>query len=380
MNEDSTQENLHNIVQRDLALADAQLPDDETTTDMSVPQPETSPADAIVPTKLWRSNDVYVQHFYTMSQIDVTDGNWHDLYIANGTYLPPSGPVTIESISQLTQLTLGDLMGLPIGNIYGSQWTSNNRESRSSNQLNKYTWGKLNNVSVQLGNFSVTIERDASGGIQFKDEPLFEVTFTPNLSVHFETEDGSLMPTSGYTTNLKEGINFYGSISSSWYLLDELSMKYVDPKGGNKVVWYYPNLAEFLTHQYRNGVEVGFSMPPRAWINEPLYTCYIRMINVPRGISNIKVYLAYTSHMKAHWSAAAFQEDSHGSFPLPGTAVPTALRYVPPVIIRQIHPIDPMAMYQSVEDGKIEFSTFQSKHINRWKDGKRYKKMYLRSS
>lgn len=368
MIDDQDTDTSHVIIARSIALADATTADDDID-NMSVPQPEVSPQSAVVPTKLWNSNDVCVQHFFTMQQLDVTDGNWHDLPMGQTSGLNTNGVRTENLINELLAINISDLVGNPIGLQDITLWS---RETRSQNQLFKYVFAKLNNVNVELGNFSVTIERDASGGIQFKDNPIFEVCFAPNLSINTETDDGRLMPNSSFSTDLKAGISYSMNISSSLFILDELCMQYKIPKTG-KSVWYFPTIAEFLTNNYPDNVKVGWSMPPRCWLDSPTFSVKIRMVNVPRGVSNIKIYLAYTSNTKAHWTGMCYQDENHLIFPQMGTAVPTALINIPYSIIRQIHPRDPLAMYLSVENNKIEYTNEQLQLLNKYKNRKRQK-------
>lgn len=363
MNDDLEQETGHQIIARGIALAEGQTNDDNYLA-MSVPQPEVKPRDAIVPTKIWNSNDVCIQHFFTMEQLDVTDGNWHALNIAHSTAVATDGNMFETIVGDITAISLYDLMGGPIGFQIGNMWKG--RETRSNNELYKYTWGRLKNVSVELGNFSVTIERDASGGIQFKDEPVFEIAFAPNLGVKIEPEDGNLMPNSSYSSTLSEGITMSINLASSLFLLDELTMKY-KPEGKNYYVYYYPTIAGLLANDYPPNVKHDFTMPPRYWLHSPTFTCFIRMVNVPRGVSNIKIYLAYTSNVKAHWDCYCFQSEQYLQYVPPGTKVPMSLTNVPYSAVRKIHPRNPLAIYSTVENQKIDYSVDQMQLLSKYK-------------
>lgn len=364
--DDNIQIEHSHIVARSIALADAQTTANDTSDKMEIPQAEVKPKNAVVPTKLWNSDDVCIQKFFTMEQIDVTNGNWHDVPIAHTTGLNLAGNLVEDVTADMLAISFNDLMGIPTGYQNVPTWSS--RETRSQNNLHKYCFGKLNSLTVQLGNFSVTIERDASGGIQFKDDPLFEVCFTPTLSIVTESEYSALMPNSSYTSNLSEGISLGMDISSSLIILDELGMKYkVVASTPPKWVWYYPTVAQYLSNKFPDNVSNDITMPPRSWLNTPTYACKIRMINVPRGVSNIKVYLAYTSHVKAHWSAHCYQDENNLQFPPMGSVIPKAIENVPLKIIRQIHPRDPLAIYLSVERNKIEYDAYQSRLLNKYK-------------
>lgn len=325
MNDDSLQETAHVIVQRDIAQAEATTTGDNQDTEMSVPQPEIGPASTKVPTKLHSNVDVTTQIFDSSYGIEVTDGNWKHLPVwACGTI--DGTTIGWKDIYSYAEMTFDQLLGVPLAGKHSTESTAaSSKITYNQNGIAKFNIGRLKESHVKLGNFTVTIERDSSGGVQMKDEPIFEVQITPLKTLkRGQYGDYPAYPSTTYLSTLKEGLTASFSVDSGLLHIHEL-VKRITVTGSPTRYWYQ-NMRDWLLNEEPAGVIPEDTLPARPQLNSPIYHYWIRMVNVPRGLSNIKIYLNYTCELQSHWYCTQYLEDLLPIFPYYGTVVPQAIQ------------------------------------------------------
>lgn len=313
-------------VQSDIANAICTF--DNKSNKMAVPQPEVKIGTSVVPTKLNENPDLLTQIFIgSMDHIDVTDGNWHPLPIWQNSVLNfQSGLTTTTNQYDYRTIAMDQRLGIPAIGLRSFQGSIQNaRTTFTKNRIENYNMGRIKSSSITLGNFMFTIEKDSTGGIQMKDQPVFEIQCVPVLNFNPGDELGALeYPVTTYTSTLAEGITTSIDVSSGLFFLDSLELKTTSVSG--KEFYWYQTFSEWMLSYLPSGVNPRPpNLAPRPRLNSPIYKYYIRMVNIPRGVSNIKATLGYTAHMKTHWYCCQWEEEKIGILPPLGTAVPSAM-------------------------------------------------------
>lgn len=285
------------------ALADATMASATSPDNNHIP--EIGPTTGHVPNKLVADTYTFQQNQW-METIDVTDGGWKPVYLWTGSTADNTGKVNDYVTNTIGQISMQDVIGIPPDVAIST--SANARKTVDSTLYYSYIYGKLQNISVHAKNFLVTVERDSSGGVQWKDEPIFEVQTAP---VHRFDANTSTNATYGcpntYTTSLKEGLKWGNSFTmasaprTQYYGFIAVS--------GTPTPRYvrYQKVFEWLSMSFPQ-VPTGSSItytPDQYWyplLHEPFYATWIRCINIPRGLSNIKVSLSYSSELRATWS------------------------------------------------------------------------------
>lgn len=184
--------------------------------------------------------------------------------------------------------------------------------------LDYYAWNKLNSFNLHLKNFQFLVERDASGGIQLKDNPVFEVMFLPVLPVPDTrtTEDTTVDPLFFETgnviqTDLKSGIHIQTGCRSGWGVPADMYYN----SGGTSPRWIHRSVYEWGFKSYGSIAEpiqgitdatadwnTKLAYIPRGVSYNPFSICMIRMINAPTN-TNIITQLSFEIELTANWSA-----------------------------------------------------------------------------
>lgn len=281
---------------------------------MSVPQPESTSSPGHISSKLSAENYT-IQRFRWMFPLDVTTGNWENLYIWSQSEItnitPTAVTVGAQNVTNISNINFAELMGIPDGGVTTNPNDTVNNTSYTTfdNTLyDQFTWGRLNNVNVKLGNFMVSVERDSSGGIQWKDEPVFEIQMVP--VVQFRKNGGyaaPFMPATTYTTTLKEGINMSCNFNMGLVSRENIPARVRDKTStGSNVYFIYPEVGEWLNGEMRalkDNWEISWLLENQGYprVENVIYLYYIRLVNIPRGLTNVKVTLGYTAELKANW-------------------------------------------------------------------------------
>lgn len=245
-----------------------------------------------------------------MAPIDVTSGNWVNLPIfrdANFQYA--TSKVVAQDVYVWSTLGMDLLSGIT-NSIFGSDTNTNDPTAELTYEhtwWNQYIYGKLNGIKIHLKNFLVSVERDTSGGIQWKDEPVFEIQYVP-IADTFSTSPGGLprMNTYTYTTTLKEGIELGTNITMGIINRGQLAGKVQNTDDPSKAYVFYPTLGEFLKGEilpignFTQDWDMSLFGSPQ--LHSIPYGISIRLINIPRGLSNIRVTLGYSAELKAFWT------------------------------------------------------------------------------
>lgn len=185
--------------------------------------------------------------------------------------------------------------------------------------IDYYAWNKLNNASLELKNFLVTIERDTSGGVQVKDNLVFEVMFLPTLPTDqsMQVDQTKLKPIffeSGNVTqtDLKNGITVPMNIHSDWGIAADF---YYASNAVNGQKWVHRALWEWCFRSYGTPVDPilkvldtsadfnkRIAFVPRTATCSLYSLIFMRCINLPT-MTNVKVNLTYQAELKANWTA-----------------------------------------------------------------------------
>lgn len=274
--------------------------------------PEIGPSSGHVPNKLAGDTFTFQSHQW-LEPVDVTDGNWHDLTIwrtmhAGGT----ANELATYNVGNIGMIKMQDIIGIPRTDKMTSTAAPTSYVTGDSTMYYNYAYGALNSISVHLKNFLVTVERDSSGGIQWKDEPVFEVQVYPidNILGRYVSNAVAWNPANVYTSTLKEGIKLGNSLNMSLTPRDQY-FGYKNTATTGIVYASYMTFGEFLREEFfppSSGdiaVAWGDKIPWYAHLHNPIYAVSVRIINIPRGLSNIKVTLSYSSELTSNWTLKA---------------------------------------------------------------------------
>lgn len=265
--------------------------------------PNIGPSTGDIPNRLIAQTSRVVFHRW-MQPIDITDGNWKTLPIWYDAALDwATGKLTDRPVGNIFDLSMYTIMGgvhQSLGNPYD---TTDAVATMDQNEMLHYTHGRLKNIGIHLKNFLVQVERDTSGGVQWKDEPVFEIQLFP-VSNYLPSESSitSAAPAYCYTTTLKEGYKAGCSFTCGVF---EKAHSIAATLNINNVTYYtYPSIGEWLCDEMPHPA----NLPSLYYRGNPqvhglAYHAYIRLVNIPRGLSNIKVDLSYSAELIANWDS-----------------------------------------------------------------------------
>lgn len=289
MTDDSTE--LSNAIAKDTALAEATTITAMTDTSNLQNQPtshyqhiDTKP-DAI-------SSDVYIQG--KAPNIEITDGKWKDLIlyrVRNVSSKTPNGIITSD-IPGL--IPCNYLLGIPHDE---DNYVDAYAPTYSGDYLGHYLWFKFNYIKFSLKNFMVLVERDTSGGIQLLDDVVFEVRRIYNKSPGAINEGEPENLVTHTLSDLKKGLGMEIPFTQIGYVSKEdLTYKQEITQGAIKqqYVGYF-----YLSHLIvPANLEHALMLP-----NFPQWHYQLRAINLPAGLSNIRVYLSYVWQLHSNVNA-----------------------------------------------------------------------------
>lgn len=288
------------------ALADATTMSDATSADNNH-IPELGPQHGHLPNKLVADTRTF-QYNTWMQPIDVTTGNWVQLPLFKTHRVQGGGKLDTFTVYALPQLSMEQIIGQVNVAMDADDVANDSAYSYDNSMFKDYSWGKLKSIEVHCKNFLVSIERDSSGGIQWKDEPVFEVMAYPLLnwgdgSDPYRVLVDSTQPVHTYTTTLKEGLKTGCSFDMGliyrpqcWGVLIDGTDRYV--KYLNLGCWINNSIPQNISGYVRR-------YNPHVQLQNPFYAYYIRLINIPRGLSNIKVNVGFSSELRVHWYLTA---------------------------------------------------------------------------
>nr|UBJ25953.1 hypothetical protein [Giant panda associated circular DNA virus] len=330
MTDDSVQEIALDRIRRATALADGIF---EDCTMSGVPQPELGPKTQTILAKVSHVPDLTTQVFMNMPTIDVSSGEWVAVPIWQQTKLKDYGLIIqreIETVYNPAALHFDNFLGCQSIELKGnSSIDRTNRQTHAENRIENFWFSKWKGTTIKLGNFALYIERDSSGGIQMRDNPIYEVQLVP---IHDLGQSGkekpvwssqALGPVTTWTSDLSEGLTTHISVSSGL----EFTQSHVKiaKMNSNDFVYVYRNVNEWLRSElptHCNVSDNAENLQPVGRLEAPLYMMYIRLVNAPRGITNWKLTLSYTAQMTSHFEAWAYLEDYISVLPPYGTPFP----------------------------------------------------------
>lgn len=295
MTDDST-ENLVKL-QKGFALADAKMPES------GVPQNiEGQPLPHILD---WGENYDIVDKKCTFEAraystgLDLTDGAWN--FISSGAGFDPTG--TLKSSSGILDQQLDTLLGLiPATASNASTFTS------SGDILANYNWFKLCGYKLSLINFMVVVERDSSGGVQFLDEPVFQIRRLYTIAADQAITVGNTvpLPLTVTTTDLQKGIHLHVPTHTQGWL---------HGKNFQRTSGDYYTVRQFCQSVFNGGADVN-SMG-RLICEVPNYYIGIKLANAPT-LTNIKVTINYRVRVEGYWKCMVTNSGLYRVLAYPG--------------------------------------------------------------
>lgn len=307
---------------------------------------ESGPVKGHLPSKLDSDSGQRTQYTCHNPAIDVTDGQWHALPLANHyeasfdtSPVIGKGNTATYAVSSLFGLKFNDILGITaFGQPTGDSTDINANLIYGLANVSRYAFIRPKSVQIELSNFLVTVERDTSGGIQFKDDIRFEVQAMPVTDLRstgldvFTENYLTNYPSTSFITDFTKGLKAYTGFRSGFFPSDYCRV-YMQHSGTQNVGRiYYPSIYEWISNtiEEREATDTTWSSePPPYWGNPqltaPVYLYFIRAINVPLGLSNIKVYLSYSSTVTCISEVQCFmqllstvwQEGEDASIPTP---------------------------------------------------------------
>lgn len=254
--------------------------------------------------------------------INFTDGKWKNVPIFKGSIHSTDD----SKLNLYENVDFTDLMSIPLVYFSGgfNQADTDVEEMvkpfgrtvdtdtvSNAVDINQYMWWKLRKVGCHLTNFLVQIERDTSGGVQWKDEPIFQIRSVPLTGTHEMLpmmEDGNVgyfgpfdnLATLIYMGNLNDrGLHMELNINAGWTTRAAHLHTTKDGKS-----YYSPNLMQWFSYYYLQ------KYPADAWRREPVanpqlmdvpYSLQIRCINIPSNVNNITASLSYMRTLYGEW-------------------------------------------------------------------------------
>lgn len=238
------------------------------------------------------NSDIYING--KQETIEVTDGKWKDLWLWRLRNVSASSANNEYKSDIAGVIPANYLLGIPHAE---DKYDDAYSVTYSGDYLGHYTWFKINHVKFMMKNFMVLVERDASGGIQLLDDIVFEVRKMYNKAPA-DINDGEPQNLVTQTlTDLKAGIGMEVPFTQIGYFSkDDICYMQEISKGAvkNQYVGYY-----YLSHLMGIGNMDNCLFLPQS----PLYHYQIRALNLPAGLSNIKVYLGYVWSLSSNVDA-----------------------------------------------------------------------------
>lgn len=264
----------------------------------------------------------------SITGVDFTDGLYKELSLAAGYVTTDNAVTQLQYFTSFAPIPMNMFLGLrsitDIANDGGSSSSTNNFDFVFGDQTMAYVpWNRFKGATIKLRNFAVTIERDASGGVQMKDEPVFEImnyVFTPfGLTAHTAIPTGIdsavLAKFTGhrYTTNLKGGLTFGLNAETGWgFSTDTFHGNRGATATGTKYVYY--SMEEWQYREGGNFVNPFVSTVPTTIDNNNRIVSYPRMFNLhspytvpvirwrnPINATNVACTLSYTWELISNW-------------------------------------------------------------------------------
>lgn len=279
MTDDSTE--LSNAIAKDTALAEATTTPVMANTQNLQNQPtahkqhlDTKP-DVI-------SSDCYIQG--KAPNIEITDGKWKDVIIWRLKNVSGKTPNSVYTSDIPGLLPCNYLLGIPHAE---DKYDDAYAPTYSGDYLGHYLWFKINKIKFSCKNFMVLVERDTSGGIQLLDDVVFEVRRIYNKSPG-EINAGEPENLVTHTlSDLANGLGMDVPFTQIGYVSKEdLTYKQEISTGAvkNQYVGYF-----YLSHLIAPGnLEHALMLP-----TFPQWHYQLRAVNLPAGLSNVRVFLSY---------------------------------------------------------------------------------------
>lgn len=223
--------------------------------------------------------------------IDITDGKWHDIQVWKGRYVGNNSPSSVYETDQPGLVPINVFLGIPHKE---DKYVEPFDATYSGDIAIHYLFHKINNITFTMRNFCVVVERDTSGGVQLMDDLIFEVRRiyhnTPGEST-FAIPESSITST---LSDLNKGLSINIPLHTVGYLHKEdlYYQKKIVLNGKEQIYVAYFMLAHI--------VESGNTMNSLILPQHPFYGYQIRCINLPAGLTNIKVNLGYVTDIKSN--------------------------------------------------------------------------------
>lgn len=218
--------------------------------------------------------------------------NWHQLPFGNDTN---NAVTAIINYFSLWDTPFNLLVNLPRINVPASTAPSPLPFGQADVSFYYYWANKLNSVKYTWKDFMFTVERTSSGGIQFKDEPVFEFALLPS-----DLDDGpSAAGNSGITWTQPAGKGFSKTYAfgGGWGPITDL----YSTQDANGTV--YRKVGDwFRTQSATAGIRPLWDRCRRPTMLSGLDdTAWVRCRNIPIGLTNVQIDIKFTVEVEANW-------------------------------------------------------------------------------
>jgi len=234
-----------------------------------------------------------VQSTQAMLPIDLTDGLYHELPIAQYN-ADLAGK--INTPTDIGSVPYSFLMGLNSNLDYDSQSLGRSIISTNGSELRHWNLIRLKQIRIKYKNINLFVERDTSGGIQILDDLIFQVR--KDIADSWKT---GASPTTPVTMNfnladMKRGwIDTYNFTQFGWMNRNEGILWNLGGSTPNQYVTYYP-LRTYVNSTYNTFDNQQFTL----YCNSLPAQLSIRIMNFGT-FTNVKVFLSYVMEIETDW-------------------------------------------------------------------------------
>lgn len=267
-----------------------------------------------------------------MRNIEITAGTWFQLPIMDARYTTTQSTfVDNQKVLCMKDIPVTYLAGMP--HINDTDLAVTNQSAIIDTSVTKmfgdqslrfFAWNKWNGSQIHLTDFLVTVERDASGGVQMKDNLMFEIMDLPVLA-DGNTQSGEINEDSPFLiptvltqrdgnfkmTDLSKGLHYKLAGSSGWgiptdFISTAIGASATNPRWRSRLFWEWHSKSSVNNVEPVYGIydpndspNIGL-IPRHISLDFPYFVRYIRCINVP-AVTNIKIFLSYRWELVSQW-------------------------------------------------------------------------------
>jgi hypothetical protein len=253
------------------------------------------------------------------------------------------------SVWALPQVSVGTLLGLR--GLEQTDTTNHDYVWYGNDRATLYQYLRLKRVRLELSNFLLIVERDASGGVQIVDPASWRIVknfldgqvgpneVTQTVAPHFIAPTPSIgQSNNSWVTDLKRGLHSEHSITTIGGWVPYYRCYWVSRNPDGTGIYSYPALGQWvqqldainaagttneLTSEFPTSINgQGAFFRSSMWLDHPGETFSIAVDNIPE-LTNVTFHLSYTSKIYADWEGMGLPMEVFTNLPVWGGAAPT---------------------------------------------------------